>query len=66
MYELTFTADGVTFKLYGGENADVEQTLADGVFTCEESGTYYYVVTVEQDIPANETYQVVEDDSLLS
>lgn len=31
-------------KLYGGENADVEQTLNDGAFTCTASGEYYYVV----------------------
>ena len=57
-YELTFSADGVTYKLYGGESADVEQTLVDGVFTCETAGTYFYIVTVAEDIPAHETYQV--------
>lgn len=57
-YELTFSADGVTYKLYGGENADVEQTLVDGVFTCETAGTYFYIVTVAEDIPAHETYQI--------
>ncbi len=58
IYELTFTADGVTYKLYGGENAEVEQTLVEGAFACETSGTYYYVVTVAEDIPADEFYQV--------
>ncbi len=58
VYELTFTADGVTYKLYSGENADVEVTLTDGAFTCTETATYYYVVTVAEDIPANETYTV--------
>ncbi len=57
-YLLTFTAEGVTYTLYGGENADTEMTLTDGAFTCAESGTYYYVVTVSEDIPAHETYMV--------
>ena len=57
-YKLTFTAEGVTYTLYGGENADVEMTLTDGAFTCTETGTYYYVVTVSEDIPAHESYIV--------
>jgi hypothetical protein len=57
-YTLTFTANGVTYKLYGGENADVEQTLTEGAFVCETSATYYYVVTVAEDIIATEVYQV--------
>ena len=57
-YKLTFSANGITYKLYGGENADEEMTLTDGVFNCTASGTYYYVVTVSEDVPAHETYIV--------
>ena len=61
-YTLTFSVDGITYKLYGGENADVEMTVTDGAFACTESGTYYYVVTVSQSTAqsATTTYTVVE------
>ena len=58
VYTLTFTADGITYVLYGGENADVAKPLVEGAFTCTESGIYYYVVTVTEDVPAHETYTV--------
>ena len=47
-YKLSFTADGITYVLYGGENADVVMTVTDGAFVCTESGEYYYVITVAQ------------------
>ena len=59
-----FTEDGevntnVTFKLFAGENADVEKTLVDGVFECEEDGTYYFVVTVAvEDTTARDSFIV--------
>ena len=60
-YSIDFTADGITYVLYGGENADQAMTLVDGAFACTESGTYYFVVTVAEDVPATETYEVVAE-----
>ncbi|MBE6629534.1 MAG: hypothetical protein E7624_01630 [Ruminococcaceae bacterium] len=61
-YALSFSANGITYKLYGGENADVEMTVTDGAFACTESGTYYYVVVVAQNTAqsATTTFTVVD------
>lgn len=61
-YTLTFTAEGITYVLYGGENADVAMTVTDGAFACTEDGVYYYVITVEQNTAQSEkmTYTAEE------
>jgi hypothetical protein len=52
------------FKLYGGENADIEKTITDDVFQCEESGVYYYVVEITRSTASNDSIEYSVDGSV--
>ncbi len=53
-----------SFQLYGGANADVEKTMTNGVFACEESGVYYYIVEITRSTAATDSIAYSVDGSV--